>query len=165
MSLRLLLVLIIVATVALEAQKPDFSGTWVLDRSRSDDPQHLHAEKFVIAQTESRFNVTAVYTDTLGKSWALQWDWQFNKWGPRRGGEGSKEPLIQARWDGPKIVGVKAPHTNYTFVMIFSLSPDRQELLVETVNPDGTQSTFKESSVSAAYGRRRFVFTREEGFD
>ena len=76
-------------------------------------------------------------------------------------GNGSREPLIQARWNGQKIIGVKAPHTSYAFVLIFSLSADRQELLVETVNPDGIQSTFEESSVSSAYQRRRFVFARE----
>lgn len=148
--------------VPLTAQdKPDFSGTWVLDRSRSEDPQYLHAEKFIIVQTPTRFNVTAIYTDTLGKLWELPWDWQFNRWGPRRGGAGSKEPPIQARWDGQKVVGIKAPYTSYTMAFIFNLSDDRQELLVESVNPDGIQSTFKESSVSRAYVRRRFVFMRE----
>ena len=148
--------------VPITAQdKPDFSGRWVLDRSRSDDPNYLHAEKFIIAQTPTRFSVTAIYTDTLGKLWELPWDWQMNRWGPRRGGVGSKEPLIQARWDGQKVVGIKAPHTSYTMAFIFSLSDDRQEMLVESVNPGGIQSTFKESSVSRAYGRRRFVFVRE----
>lgn len=148
--------------VPLTAQdKPDFSGTWVLDRSRSEDPRYLHAEKFIIVQTPTRLNVTAIYTDTLGKLWQLPWDWQFNRWGPRRGGASSKEPLIQARWDGPKVVGIKAPHTSYTMAFIFGLSDDRQELLLESVNPGGIQSTFKESSVSQAYGRRRFVFVRD----
>ncbi|MCC7124186.1 MAG: hypothetical protein IT178_05010 [Acidobacteria bacterium] len=147
---------------SLTAQdKPDFSGTWAIDRSRSDDPQYLHAEKFIIAQTLSRFNVTAIYTDTLGKLWELPWDWQFDRWRPRRGGAGSQEPLIQARWDGQKVVGIKAPFTSYTMAFIFSLSDDRQELLVESVNPGGIQSTFKESSVSPLYVRRRFVFIRE----
>ena len=149
--------------VPLTAQdKPDFSGKWTLDRSRSEDPQYLHAEKFVIAQTPTTFSVTAIYTDTLGKLWHLPWDWQFNRWGPRRGGAASKEPLIQARWDGQKVVGIKAPHTSYTMAFIFGLSDDRQELLVDSVNPGGIQSTFKESSVSPAYGRRRFVFRRED---
>lgn len=149
-------------TVPLTAQhKPDLSGTWVLDRSRSEDPQYLHAEKLIVVQTPTMFKVTAVYTDTLGKRWELPWDWPFNRWGPRRGGAGSKEPPIQARWDGQKVIGIKAPYTSYTMAFIFSLSANRQELLVDSVNPDGIQSTFQESSVSQAYVRRRFVFSRE----
>jgi hypothetical protein len=63
----------------------------------------------------------------------IPWKLRFNRWGPRRGGENSLEPKLQARWDGNKLIYVKAPGESFSVLFIWSLDgPD--ELLVEEVN-------------------------------
>ena len=97
---------------AVSTQKPDFSGAWEMDVARSDGEYTFHSQKLEIRQTEREFSVVATYRDTNRRFWTLPWDYKFDGWFPRRGERDSKEPLIQARWDGDKIVALKAPGTS-----------------------------------------------------
>jgi len=128
---------------ALGQTLPDFSGLWILDPSRSDGSpygqlrvirQHADAVDFTAIQSIGSPSVPALHV--------IPWKLRFNRWGPRRGPEDSREPKVQARRDGNK------------------LRPD--ELLVEEVNWTSIPSSFdfRERSISRAYVRRRHYYRR-----
>jgi hypothetical protein len=145
----------------LRAQrKPDFSGVWEVDVARSDDAP-IYGHMRIIKQTDTEVDMTAVSYD--GKLFNIvPWQFRFNRWGPRRGGERSREPLVQARWDGEKVIAVKAPGESYSVMWIWSLSRDGKEMTVESLNWTSipTDFDFKESSIPAVYARSNSVYTR-----
>jgi len=146
----------------LRAQrKPDFTGVWEVDIARSDPGDYGHMR--IIKQTETGVDMTAVSYDGYSKLFnAVPWQFRFNRWGPRRGGERSREPKVQARWDGEKVIAVKAPGESYSVLWMWSLSADGNEMTVESLNWTyiPTDFNFKESSIPSAYVRSRFVYTR-----
>jgi hypothetical protein len=167
-SLFLVLGIVCIFTAQVHAQNnPDFSGVWILDPSRSDS-QEVYGQMRVIKQTPAEIDMTAIhyagYSDVLN---VIPWTFRMNRWGPRRGGERSREPIVQARWDGKKLVAVKSPGQSYSVMWIWALSDAGNEMLVEAINwtyiPTGF--AFKESSIPSAYTRRKYVYVKSPPID
>jgi len=141
---------------------PDFSGVWMLDASRSD--ANPYGQVRVIWQNSDAVDFTAIQYAGAPSTPAfnvIPWKLRFNRWAPRRGGENSLEPKVQARWDGDKLIYVKSPGESFSVLFIWSLvNPD--ELLVQGVNwtylPDNFD--FKERSIPSAYVRFRYFYSR-----
>ena len=92
------------------------------------------------------------------------WTYHLNRWGNRfelpNGGK-----LVQARFDGKKLIVVAAPGLRVgSFVEVWSLVPDGNALAIELLNMTEVPSffDFKESSISSAYLRTRTVLTRRQ---
>jgi hypothetical protein len=143
-------------------RKPDFTGVWVLDTSRSES-DGVYGQMRVIAQTVTAIDMTALHYAGHSKTWnVIPWRFRFDRWGPRRGGERSREPVVQARWDGDKVVAVKSPGESYSALWVWTLSAGGNEMLVEAVNWTRIPSDFdfREVSVPTAYVRSKYVYLR-----
>jgi len=141
--------------------RPDFTGEWRMDVARSARRLAFHGDYLRIVQSPTIITFTATWVDELGRTQRLPWDLRIDRWGPRRGGDQSRQPLVQARWDGQKLIVIKAPGTGYSAVWIWSLSDDGSELSIESINIGGLdQWAFKEAAIPRAFGRLRHVFTR-----
>jgi hypothetical protein len=157
----LTLAIIVFCSVAIPAaqRSPDLSGTWQMDVAASDSEHAFHGQRLVITQSESLVRIDAQWTDETGRTQFLPWDLRINRWGPRRGGEHSRAPLVQARWDGAKLIMVKSPRQTNSAIWMLSLA-DARTLQIETISMPGLSATFKEVAIPREYGRRRFVFRR-----
>jgi hypothetical protein len=142
------------ATVA--QQKPDFSGVWVLDSSRSDEG--VYGQMRVINQTADWIDM-AVLHFAASRTSITPWRLPFNRWRPRRGGDASLEPIVQTRWDGDRLVTLKAPGTHYSVLWIWTLSDDGAELTSEAISTGiGFSFDFKASSAPRGYVPNRHVY-------
>lgn len=142
-------------------ERPDLSGTWQMEVSRSDQEQAFHGQRLIIKQSESLVRLDAQWTDQTGRTQFLPWDLRINRWGPRRGGDHSKQPLVQARWDGRKLIMLKAPGEGSSALWILSLADGGDELVIETISMRNLgESTFRESSIPKEYARLRFIFRK-----
>ena len=150
---------------AFAQTNPNFSGVWMLDTSHSDAGPYGQIR--VIWQNNAAVDFTAIQyagAPSIPAFNVIPWKLRFNRWGPRRGGENSLEPKVQARWDGNKLIYVKSPGESFSVLFIWSLEgPD--ELLVQGVNwtylPDNFD--FKERSIPSAYVRFHYVYRRVDG--
>lgn len=166
-SLSTVLVAIAALSTAPRAQqKPDFSGVWVLDPAQSDD--RVYGQLRVITQTPSHVDM-AVLQLTSGPPRAessrqlaiVPWELPFDRWRPRRGGERSLEPVVQSRWDGNRLVTVKAPGTNYSVLWVWSLSDDGMRMTVDGISTRISESfDFKVASSPRGFIPDRHVYTR-----
>jgi hypothetical protein len=153
-------VIIVLATLtaAHAQQKPDFSGIWALDPGRSDD--HVYGQMRVISQTPTLIEM-AVLQVAAGQTSIIPWELPIDRWRPRRGGERSREPVVQSRWDGDRLVTVKAPGTSYSVLWIWSLSDDGMTLTAEAISTSISPSfDFTVASAPRGFVPDRHVYTR-----
>ena len=153
-----------VLSAAPQAQpKPDFSGIWVLDAARSDE--RVYGQLRVISQTPSQIDMT-VFQVASGQTSIIPWELPFGHWRPRRGGDQSREPIVQTRWDGNRLVTVKAPGTHYSVLWIWSLSDDLTTMTVEGISTSISPSfDFKVASSPRGFVPDRHVYTRVTATD
>jgi hypothetical protein len=148
-----------VATSAGQASS-DFSGVWLLDENRSET-KGVDSQVRIVKQSPTLVEMTSIHSaaDIIN---VVPWQFRMDRWGPRRGGEQSREPIVQARWDGEKLVAVKAPGENYSVLWIWSLDSARNEMTVETVNWTSIPAdfNFKEATIPAAYARFKYIYTK-----
>jgi len=158
-SLPALLVAIALLSAGIRAQQmPNFSGVWELDAPRSDD--HVYGQMRVISQTPSEIQMT-VFHLASGQTSIIPWELPFDRWRPRRGGDRSLEPVVQSRWDGIRLVTVKAPGTHYSVLWIWSLSDDGMTLIVEGISTRISPSfDFRVASAPRGFIPSRHVYTR-----
>jgi hypothetical protein len=141
---------------------PDFSGVWMVDNSRSDP--NPYGQIRVIHQNIDAIDFTSieyVRNPRMPNLNVVPWKLRFNRWGPRRGKEDSREPKVQARWDGSKLIYVKSPGESFSALVIWSLgAPD--ELLVEGVSWTSIPQSFQftERAIPSAYARSRHYYRR-----
>jgi hypothetical protein len=169
-----------VLSAAPQAQpKPDFSGIWVLDPARSD--ARVYGQLRVISQTSSQIDMTVFQvvsglpraestglsqTESRGQTSIIPWQLPFDRWRPRRGGDRSREPVVQTRWDGNRLVTVKAPGTHYSVLWIWSLSDDGTTMTVEGISTSISSSfDFKVASAPRGFVPDRHVYTRVTAAD
>jgi hypothetical protein len=154
---------VLVAIAALSAvpvaqQKPDFSGVWRLDAAQSDD--RVYGQLRVITHTPSHIEM-AVLQLASGQIAIIPWELPFDRWRPRRGGERSLEPVVQSRWDGNRLVTVKAPGTNYSVLWVWSLSDDGMTMTVDGITTRISDSfDFTVASSPHGFIPDRHVYTR-----
>ena len=162
---------VLVAIAALSAipaaqQKPDFSGVWLLDPAQSDD--RVYGQLRVITQTPSHIEMAVLQlasgpsrAESRGQIAIIPWELPFDRWRPRRGGEKSLEPVVQSRWDGNRLVTVKAPGTNYSVLWIWSLSDDGMTMTVDGISTRISESfDFTVASAPRGFIPDRHVYTR-----
>jgi len=150
------------ATSAAAQEKPDFSGVWLIDASRSE--RDVYGQMRIVTQSDTAIEMTALQYSAYSKAWnIIPWTFRINRWGPRRGGEQSLEPIVQARWDGGKLIAVKSPGESYSVLWIWSLAADGREMFVDAVGWTSLPRDFdfKESSIPAAYARNRYVYVKK----
>ncbi len=153
-----LVVIAVFSTAARAQQKPDFSGVWALDPDRSDD--HVYGQLRVITQTPTQIDMTVLQVAS-GQTSIIPWELPFDRWRPRRGGERSLEPVVQSRWDGNRLVTVKAPGTSYSILWMWSLSDEATTLTVETISTGISPSfDFKAASAPRGFIPDRHIYTR-----
>jgi hypothetical protein len=139
-------------------QKPDFSGVWVLDPSQSDEG--VYGQMRVISQTADWVDM-AVLHFAASRTSITPWRLPFNRWRPRRGGDTSLEPVVQTRWDGDRLVTLKAPATHYSVLWVWTLSNDGRELTSEGISTGiGFSFDFKVSSAPRGYVPNRHVYRK-----
>jgi hypothetical protein len=144
-------------------QMPNFSGIWELDAARSDD--HVYGQLRVISHAPSEIHMT-VFQVVSGQTSIIPWDLPFDRWRPRRGGDGSLEPVVQSRWDGNRLVTVKAPGTSYSVLWIWSLSDDAMTLTVDAISTSiSTSFDFKTASAPRGFVPDRHIYTRVDAVD
>jgi hypothetical protein len=157
-SISACLVAIAALSAQPSAQQPDFSGVWVLDPARSDE--RVYGQLRVISQTPSQIDMT-VFQVASGQTSIIPWELPFYRWRPRRGGDRSLEPVVQARWDGNRLVTVKAPGTHYSVLWIWSLSDDGMTMTVEGISTSISSSfDFTVASAPRGFIPDRHVYTR-----
>lgn len=151
-------------SAAPQAQpKLDFSGIRVLDPARSED--RVYGQLRVISQTPSQIDMT-VFQVASGQTSIIPWELPFDHWRPRRGGDRSLEPIVQTRWDGNRLVTVKAPGTHYSVLWIWSLSEDGTTMTVEGISTSISSSfDFKVASAPRGFVPDRHVYTRVTAAD
>jgi hypothetical protein len=149
-------------TPARAQQRPDFNGVWHIDVSRSE--RDVYGQLRIITQHDTAIEMTALQYSDYSRAWnVIPWTFRINRWGPRRGGERSREPIVQARWDGDRLIAVKSPGESYSVLWIWSLAADGREMFVDAVGWTSLPRDFdfKESSIPAAYARNRFVYVKK----
>jgi hypothetical protein len=141
--------------------KPDFSGVWTLDASRSD-AAGVYGTVRVIEQSAEDIDMVVIQRERYYPEISLiPWKLRLGRYGPRRGGENSREPLVQARWDGDQLITLKAPGQTYSVLWIWTLAADGRELIVESIDTGMPSSfDFKRSSIPRAYAPYRHVYVR-----
>jgi hypothetical protein len=152
----------IVLTGEVRAQTPpDFSGLWTLDASRSDSTGTYGTVRF-ITQTAEEVNMVVLQRERFYPEISvIPWQLRIGRYGPRRGGERSREPLVQARWDGDELIILKAPGETYSVLWMWRLGADGNELVVESIDTGMPSSfDFKRSSIPRAYAPYRHVYVR-----
>jgi hypothetical protein len=153
-----LLIATAMAPVQVRAQQPGFSGIWELDAARSDD--RVYGQLRVITQTPSAIQMT-VFQVASGQTSIIPWDLPFDRWRPRRGGDQSREPVVLSRWDGNRLVTLKAPDTPYSVLWIWTLSDDAMTLTVDAISTSISRSfDFKVASAPRGFVPDRHVYTR-----
>ena len=156
--LAVLAAIAVLPAAAHAQQKPDFSGLWVLDPARSDD--QVYGQMRVITQTPSRIDM-AVLQVASNQTSIIPWELPFDRWRPRRGGDRSLEPVVQSRWDGNRLITVKAPGTHYSVLWIWSLSDDGMTMTVDGISTRIPSSfDFKAASAPRGFIPNRHVYTR-----
>ena len=157
-SIPACLVAIAALSAQASAQQPDFSGVWVLDPASSDE--RVYGQLRVISQTPSQIDMT-VFQVASGQTSIIPWQLPFGRWRPRRGGDRSLEPVVQARWDGNRLVTVKAPGTHYSVLWIWSLSDDGMTMTVDGISTSISSSfDFTVASAPRGFIPDRHVYTR-----
>jgi hypothetical protein len=138
------------------AAKPDFSGVWTLDRSRSQSPEPITLE---IKQTETEFRIEATRN---GVSSARVYPIDLQA---KPGGRGIDATRARAYWDGAKIVTEGSGNIQGQTVSIResrSLSADGAEMIVESLIIVQHGYSF---GGTRNYGSAKDVFTRvKKGF-
>jgi hypothetical protein len=161
---RLLLAAFIVvaaATASVAQAPPDLTGTWRMDVPASDHEHAFHGQRLEIRQSPELVRIDAYWTDETGRTQFLPWDLRIGRFGPRRGGDHSRAPLVQARWNGQKLIMVKSPGQGNSAIWILS-RPEPDTLIIETISMRGLSATMlEESAIPREYGRKRFVFRRQ----
>jgi hypothetical protein len=159
-----LLVAIALLPAGMRAQQmPNFSGIWELDAARSDD--RVYGQLRVISHTPSRIHMT-VFQVAYGQTSIIPWEFTFDRWRPRRGGDHSLEPVVQSRWDGNRLVTVKAPGTHDSVLWIWSLSDDAMTLTVDTISTSISRSfDFTVASAPRGFIPDRHIYTRVDAVD
>jgi hypothetical protein len=138
--------------------RPDFSGVWILDPSRSDD--RVYGQMRVINQAADWIDM-AVLHFASGRTSITPWRLPSDRWRPRRGGDTSREPIVQSRWDGTRLVTLKAPGTSYSVLWVWTLADDGTELVAEGISTGiGFSFDFKVSSAPRGYIPDRHVYRR-----
>jgi hypothetical protein len=137
------------ASSAPPVAKPDrtvsFAGTW----NRKGEP----AVPFIVTQSDDAL--------TLPRG-NRRWTYHINRWGPRHAAPGG-DKLVQARWDGSKLIVIAAPTSRAgTVAEIWSLNGDGTELIIESTTMSETtfEFDFRESSISPVYARTRAIYVR-----
>ena len=107
--MRLLRIVVLIAMIASSVsaqERPDFSGVWVLDASRSHRGEYGQVR--VITQASDEIKLTVIHRGGVAGWYAnyatRPWRLRINRWGPRRGSENSDRVLVQSRWDGEKLI-------------------------------------------------------------
>jgi hypothetical protein len=149
---------------------PDFSGVWSLDVSRSD-AAGVYGQVRVVTQTPDAVHMAAFELTTrfrevwvaAGTTYIPQiaiapWKLRFNRFGPRRGGDNSREPLVQARWDANSLVVLKQLGEN-SFAWIWTLIND-SEVIAETFNGVSPQFDFKQSSLRGRGASYKHIYAK-----
>src|SRR5262245_52548219 len=166
MTARLLAVLLVLSGTGWAQQKPDFSGIWVLDPSQSDE-RGVYGQMRIVRQGPSSVEMTVLHFAS-GRVSVIPWHLPFDRWSPRRGGESSREPIVQSRWDGNRLITLKAPGTSYSVLWMWSLQPDgaraRDAWLADAISTGiGFSFDFKASSAPKGYIPDHFVYERFSG--
>lgn len=154
---------------------PDFSGVWSLDVSRSD-PAGVYGQVRVVTQTPdavhlAAFELTTRFRDVwvaAGTIYAPQiaiapWKLRFNRFGPRRGGDNSREPLVQARWDAHRLVVLKQLGEN-SFAWIWTLI-NENEMTAETFDGVSPQFDLRRSSLGGREASHTHIYTKVPSSD
>src|SRR5262245_13775294 len=83
--------------VIVRAQdRPDFTGVWALDPLRSE-MSGVYGQVRIVTQTDTEIDATILHYAGYSKAWnVIPWRFRIGRWGPRRGGEQSREPVVQA---------------------------------------------------------------------
>jgi hypothetical protein len=156
--LTLLAAVSLLTAGAVAQTRPDFSGVWVLDSSRSDDG--VYGQMRVINHAADWIDM-AVLHFASGRTSITPWRLPFDRWRPRRGGDTSREPIVQSRWDGTRLVTLKAPGTSYSVLWVWALSEDGLELTSEAISTGiGFSFDFKVSSAPRGYIPNRHVYRK-----
>jgi hypothetical protein len=155
---------------AAQPVSPDFSGVWSLDVSRSD-PAGVYGEVRVVTQTPDAVHMAAFELTTrfrevwvaAGTPYVPQiaiapWKLRFNRFGPRRGGDYSREPLVQARWDANSLVVLKQLGEN-SFAWIWTLIKEN-EMNAETFDGVSPQFDFKRSSLRGRPASYKHIYAK-----
>lgn len=131
--------------------KPDFSGVWTLDRSRSQSPEPITLE---IKQTETEFRIEAT-RDGVSSVRVYPMDLQA-----KPGGRGIDSSRSRAYWDGLKMVTEGSGNIQGQTVSI------RES---RSLNGEGTEMTVESLIIvqhgysfggTRNYGSAKDVFTR-----
>jgi hypothetical protein len=139
-------------------QKPDFSGVWVLDASSSDE--RVYGQMRLIDQTADWIDM-AVLHFASGRTSITPWRLPFDRWRPRRGGDTSLEPIVQSRWDGNRLVTLKAPGTSYSVLWAWTLSDDGTTLTSDAISTGiGFSFDFRVASAPRGYIPDRHVYLK-----
>jgi hypothetical protein len=138
--------------------KPDFSGVWVLDSSLSEG--RPYGQMRVISQTAEWIDMTVLHF-AASRTSIIPWRLPFDRWRPRRGGDTSLEPIVQSRWDGNRLVTLKAPGTHYSVLWVWTLSDEGTELTSNGISTGiGFGFDFKVSSAPRGYVPDRHVYRK-----
>ena len=158
------LVMAVLVPVASAQNTPDFSGVWVIDPARSD-LRNVYGQMRLVRQTTDAVHVTVVHGTGFGSSPTVSfipWQYRIGRWGPRRGGEQSREPLARAQWDGGTLVTAKAPGTHYSVLQAWRLAADGKEMIVQGVSKEVSFSfDFKVGNLPRRYFGDGHVYVRE----
>jgi hypothetical protein len=153
------LAIAVLSSAARAQQKPDFSGVWELDPARSDD-RGVYGQLRVITQTPTQIDMAVLHFASRTTS-IIPWDLPLDRWRPRRGGDQSLEPIVQSRWDGNRLVTLKAPGTHYSVLWIWNLSDDGMTLTVDVISTQISPSfDFKAASAPRGFIPNRHVYSR-----
>jgi hypothetical protein len=149
--------------------RPDFSGVWSVDAARSDPG--VYGQVRVVSQTPdavqmAAFELTTRFRDVwvaAGTTYVphiaiAPWRLRFNRFGPRRGGDNSREPLVQARWDATSLVVLKQLGEN-SFAWIWTLI-NQNEMIAETFNGVSPQFDFRRSSLRGRQASYRHIYVK-----
>ena len=157
----MLLFVLTVVSSADAQQRPDFSGVWIIDPSRSD-MRSVYGQMRVVTQTSTAVHVAVIQLNgRVDSVTTIPWRYQFGRWAPRRGGEQSREPVTRAEWDGETLVTVKAPSTSYTVLQAWTLSADGMEMVVQGISKSaGYGFDFKVAAIPRLYFGNKSVYVR-----
>ena len=160
MRWRLLAIAAVFASMAYAQTRPDFSGVWVLDAAHSD--RFPYGELRVVRQGADAVDFSAIgYAGppSIPGLDVVPWKLRIGKWGPRRGPETSKEPKVQARWDGDKLLYVKSPGESFSVLFIWSMTgPD--EMKTENASWEAIPYSFDFRESSIPHSRRSVHYYR-----
>jgi hypothetical protein len=149
---------------------PDFSGVWSLDVSNSD-PAGVYGQVRIVTQRSdavhmAAFELTTRFRDVwvaAGTTYVPQiaiipWKLRLNHFGPRRGGDNSREPLVQARWNANSLVVLKQLG-EHSFAWIWTLI-NEDEMIAETFDGVSPRFDFKRSSLPRRGASYRHIYTK-----